>query len=233
MRFITTMIGYLVAVLLLLIILILVMFQSLVGNQRLFDPFLKLLCRILPAAFGIRIKTSGFDLKNDGKARIFMANHVNIFDPLILYGYIPNFIRSVELEDHFRWPLWGRITRSMGNIPISHTNVANALESLEIAKSVIAQGTSIGILPEGHRTRDGKLQPFLRGPFRLARDAGVDIIPIALKGLWERKSVHSLVVRPGRVEMVIGEPVRSESVRGLTDRELKSKVRDIFETMMS
>jgi 1-acyl-sn-glycerol-3-phosphate acyltransferase len=233
MYIITTFAGYLISGLLLLIILVLVLVQSLAGSQKLFDPVLKFLCRSILAVFFIKVKPVGLGSIDPNKAQIFMANHVNIFDVFVLYGYIPNFIRGVELEDHFSWPLWGSITRRMGNIPISHKNVESALKSLDIAQSVISQGTSIGILPEGHRTRDGKLQQFMRGPFRLAINSGVDIVPIVMKGLWERKSVKSLFVRPGTVELIFGEPVPSELQEKMSDKELRDRVKELMQSMLS
>lgn len=233
MYFLTTAFGYFSAIILIFITLIMVLIQSLIGNQKLFNPLIRLLCRILPAMFGIRVKTLGLEKLDPEKTYLFMANHVNIFDGFILYGYIPHFIRGVELEDHFSWPIWGTITRRMGNIPISHKNTLEALKSLDIAQTALSMGTSIAILPEGHRTRDGKLQHFMRGPFRLAKNAEVDIIPIVMKGLWERKSVKSKIVRPGIVELVFGEPITSESTKELSDKELKDKVRGILLSMLN
>ena len=232
MHFLTTAFGYFSAIILILITLILVLVQSLIGNQKLFDPLIRLLCRILPAMFGIRVKTLGLEKLDPEKTYLFMANHVNIFDGFILYGHIPHFIRGVELEDHFSWPVWGTITRRMGNIPISHKNTVEALKSLDIAQTALSRGTSIAILPEGHRTRDGKLQHFMRGPFMLAKNAEVDIIPIVMKGLWERKSVKSIIVRPGSVELVFGKTITSELTKELSDKELKDKVRGVLLDML-
>lgn len=232
MHFLTTAFGYFSAIILILITLILVFVQSLIGNQKLFDPLIRLLCRILPAMFGIRVKTLGLEKLDPEKTYLFMANHVNIFDGFILYGHIPHFIRGVELEDHFSWPVWGTITRRMGNIPISHKNTVEALKSLDTAQTALSIGTSIAILPEGHRTRDGKLQHFMRGPFMLAKNAEVDIIPIVMKGLWERKSVKSIIVRPGSVELVFGKTITSELTKELSDKELKDKVRGVLLDML-
>ncbi len=233
MHFLSTIIGYFFGSIIILIALILVIIQSIIGNQKLFDPLIKLLCRFFPVFFGIKVKTHGLKKVDPAKTYIFMANHVNIFDPFILYGYIPNFIRAVELEDHFSWPVWGAITRKMGNIPISHRNTNEALKSLVIAHTAILQGTSIAILPEGHRTRDGRLQPFMRGPFRLAKNAEADIIPIVMKRLWERKSVKSKIVKPGTVELIFGEVITSELCKRLSEKELKNKVREIFLDMLN
>ncbi len=232
MHFFTTFAGYFFAVPLLFIILILILIQSLLDNQKLFDTAIKLLSRLFPAVFGIRVKVIGKENIDPDKTYIFMANHVNIFDIVILYGYIPHFFRAVELEDHFSWPVWGTITQKAGNIPISHSNPRAALESLNKAGTAISQGTSIAILPEGHRTRDGKLQPFMRGPFRLAKKTNVDIIPIVMKGLWDRKSVHSKIVHPGTVEILIGDPITSESYKDISDRKLNIHVRKIMLRML-
>ena len=220
----TSIIGYLLGPVVLLLAALLISLQSVAGNQRLFDRQAKALSRLIPMFFGIRVRTCGRENFDPGKALVFMANHVNIFDPIILYGRIPNFVRAVELESHFSWPVWGFIIRRLGNIPISHTNVARALESLEAARKAVLSGTSIGILPEGHRTRNGHLGPFKRGAFRFAKAAGTDIVPIALRGLWERKTVHSLRVIPGTVELIFGAPVTAGEAASMSERELRDLV---------
>lgn len=232
MHFVSTIIGYLLVIPLLLFISFLVIIQSLLGNQKLFDKLLKYSCRRIPVFFGIKVKTFNLDNISPGKPYIFMANHVNIFDGFILYGYIPSFIRGVELESHFSWPVWGTITRKIGNIPISHNNPKAALKSLDKASKEITKGTSIIILPEGHRTRNGELQTFMRGPFRLAKKANVDIIPIAMKGLWDRKSVNSKIVHPGTVEFVVGNPITAESYKNISDRKLKDIIKNIIMGML-
>lgn len=232
MYIITSAVGYFLGITILFLILLLVIIQSLIGNQKLFDPAIKFLCRLFPTVFGIKIEPIGLNNFDSKKPHIFMSNHVNIFDGFILYGYIPSFIRGIELEEHFSWPLWGTIVKKIGNIPISHNNPRAALESLDKAGKEITKGTSIAILPEGHRTRDGKLQPFMRGPFRLAKKAEVDIIPIVMKGLWERKTVNSKLVYPGKVKIIAGPPITPESYKDISDRELKNHVRDIISGML-
>ncbi len=232
MKYILTFIGYISAFFILLAILLLVLIQSLIGNQKFFDRAIKFLSRLLPAMFGIRVRVSGLSELNPDKTALYMGNHVNIFDMFIFYGHIPCFIRGVELEEHFHWPVWGAITRRMGNIPISHKNARDALNSLDDAGQAFSRGTSIAILPEGHRSRDGKLQPFMRGPFRLAKMTGADIYPIVIKGLWERKAVGSFFVLPGTVDLIFGRRIPAESFKDLTDRELKDEVRKKFFSML-
>jgi len=228
----TTILGYGMTAAGLLLILFLVLLQNLLGNQRLFDPLIKLICRVLPLGFGCRVRVTGREHIDPDKPYIFMSNHVNIFDPVIIYGHIPNFLRAVEIEDHFSWPVWGTIIRRLGNIPISHKHVARALDSLQKAAELVRRGTSIAILPEGHRTRDGYLSAFMRGPFRLALNVEADIVPLAMKGGFERKSVHSPLVRPGRMELAIGRPISFESFATQTERELRDTVRAAIEKLL-
>jgi len=225
---VTTAIGYLTAVPALSVVLLLAVIQDALGNQRLFDRLIKAICRGLPLAFGVRVRTVGLhagDRAETTRPVIYMANHVNIFDPVILYGHIPRFVRAIELEDHFAWPVWGTIVRRAGNIPISHRHPRRALESLRRAAEVLAAGTSLVVLPEGHRTRSGELGPFMRGAFRLAGDARVDIVPVALVGLYERKTVHSPLVRPGTVVVAFGARVPAATVAALGERDLIARVR--------
>ncbi|MCK5734915.1 MAG: hypothetical protein KAH21_00500, partial [Spirochaetaceae bacterium] len=70
------------------------------------------------------------------------------------------------------------------------------------------------------------------GPFRLAKMADADILPIVMKGLWDRKSVGSMIVTPGPVDLVFGERVPAESFKESSDRELRDKVRGIFLSML-
>ena len=225
--------GYCISAAMLIVILPLILVQNLLRNQRVFDPLLKLICRLVLLGFGCRVYVTGRQHVDRCKPCIFMANHVNIFDAPVLYGHIPSFIRAVELEDHFSWPIWGTITRSLGNIPISHKDMAQAMDSLRRAAETLSEGTSILILPEGHRTRDGKLGPFMRGPFRLALRARADIVPVAMKGAFDFKNVHSPFVYPGRIELVFGTPIPFESYGSRTERELRTIVRRAIDELLA
>jgi 1-acyl-sn-glycerol-3-phosphate acyltransferase len=205
-------------------VLFVVLVQYVIGDRRRLDWILKLLCKAILLVFGWRVRVTGRQHLRGLGPCLFMANHVNIFDPILLYGHIPRFVRAVELEDHFSWPIWGMIVRRAGFIPISHTRVASAMRSLALAAEAVRGGTSIIILPEGHRTRNGELGRFMRGAFRLATNLGADIVPVAIRGAYRLKNVHSRLVRPGKVEMVIGAPIRRPGGTRETERELADRV---------
>lgn len=162
---------------------------------------------------------------------IFMANHVNIFDVFVLYGYLPGFVRGVELDEHFEWLFYGLLIRRLGMIPISHTNARSALKSLQHAKKAIVGGTSIVILPEGGRTLTGHLSPFKRGSFLLAKEAEVDIVPVVMVGAYQIKRKGSSLIRPGNMTLRFGEPIAYQDIKDLDVREITSYVHHIMSAL--
>jgi 1-acyl-sn-glycerol-3-phosphate acyltransferase len=202
-------------------------------KPRQYDKFIKLLCRMFLRSFFIRVKVIGSEKIDPEKTYIFMSNHVNIFDVFLLYGYIPNFARGVELDSHFKWPLWGQVITRFGNIPISQKYFQSAFDSLNRAEAAIKNGTSIIILPEGHRTKDGKMLPFMRGPFLLAKRAKADIVPTAMIGAFEIKRVKHWLVKPGTVKFVIGDVIAYEFFKDLSTHELKDLVKEKIQKLIS
>lgn len=201
---------------------------SLFIPPKYFDPFIKASCRIILRCAGIHIRVEGLQHIQPRQTYIFMANHVNLFDGFVLYGYIPNFVRGVELDLHFKWPFYGLLIRRLGMIPISHTNGRRALQSLETAKAAIAGGTSMIILPEGGRTLDGEFKPFKRGAFLLAKEAGVDIAPVVMVGAYHINRKGSRLIRPGALMLRFGEPIPYQDIK---DADLSTIAAHVQQTM--
>ncbi len=197
-----------------------------------YDKFIKWLCRMFLRSFFIRVKVIGSEKIDPEKTYIFMSNHVNIFDVFLLYGYIPNFARGVELDSHFSWPIWGQVITRFGNIPISQKKLQSAIQSLDKAEESIKNGTSIIILPEGHRTKDGNLLPFMRGPFLMAKKAKADIGPMAMIGAFEIKKVTHWLTRPGTVKFVIGDVIPYQSFKDLSTHALKDMVKNRIQKLI-
>lgn len=173
---------------------------------------------------GIRLRTEGESALPHTPA-IYMSNHVNLFDVFVLGAAIPGLKRGVEAAEHFRWPVWGAMIRRVGNIPIERSNLSEAKKSLSAAVDAVNRGMSIVILPEGHRTRDGGLQEFKKGPFHMAKAAGIPVIPVGLNGMWEIKRYHNPHWRPGKVTARFGAPIQAEKVQTLTVEELREETR--------
>lgn len=181
---------------------------------RVFHALARAWAHMILFVCGVRVRVTGLDHIAPGQSYVYASNHASLFDiPCVLAG-IPDQIRIIykrELETipFFGWGLkWGHY------IGVERTSIASAMQSLAEAARKIRQGASVLLYAEGTRTRDGRLQPFKRGAFKLAAEAGVPVIPLAINGTFRILGRHSLVVRPTRVHLVLEEPVRADGLRG-------------------
>jgi len=209
---------------------VLVWLGSFVLRGRGLENLIKAGCRTVLLVCGIRVRVTGTENLVHGRQYVLMMNHVNFFDPLVFYAAFPGIARGVEEESHFRWPVYGGTIRRIGMFPISRKNTQRAIESLGRAAAWIRRRPdfSFAVLPEGTRTRDGKLGVFKRGGFLLALETKLDILPLVQCGAYEINHKGSLLIRPGRVDVMIEPAVATagyakESVDGLIER-----VRGIF-----
>jgi len=189
-----------------------------------FDGFIQFLLRGLFKAMFIKVEVIGADKIDKNKTYLLMANHVSLFDVPLLKGFIPLYFLGVEAHHQFNWPLYGMMIKRLGTIPIERDNVYASIRSIKKALKALNSGTSIAILPEGHRTLTGKMQPFKKLPFHLAKKAGVDIIPIGLSGLFDLKKKGSWHITPTKITLNFGEAVRAEDIKTLTIEDLRNKL---------
>ncbi|MFZ5516298.1 MAG: lysophospholipid acyltransferase family protein [Candidatus Zhuqueibacterota bacterium] len=234
MKYIISIFLYIIGSISFLLLGVSVITCSYLFKPRQYDRFAKLACRLFLKSFFIDVRILGAEKLDREKTYIFMANHVNIFDVFVLYGYIPNFARGVELDAHFAWPVWGPVIRRFGNIPISQTNTRSAIKSLSLAENAIRSGTSIIILPEGHRTKNDQLLPFMKGPFILSLNAKSDIVPTAMVGAFQIKRVTHWLVQPGQMKFVFGDVIPYAFYKDKTPAELrdfvKNKIQNLIDT---
>lgn len=94
--------------------------------------------------------------------------------------------------------------------------------SLALAKQTLDRGLSIAILPEGHRTRTGKMGPFKKGPFHLAKSTCAPLVPFGISGLYEFQHKGGFAITPGEVTVRIGRPILSKEYAHLSVNELRS-----------
>jgi len=197
-----------------------------------YEPLITRGCQVVLWLSGIRVKTEGEENFDPDETYIFMANHVNLFDVFVLGGYVPAIKRGVEASEHFSWPIWGWLVKRIGNIPIQRYNLDEAKKSLRAAEEAVRQNISIIILPEGHRTRSGGLQQFKKGPFHLAKAAGVPIVPMGMSGMWEIKQFKNPHWRPGTIVIKYGKIISAETVQSSSVAELQEITRQAIKGLI-
>lgn len=183
------------------------------STPRGYDAAAKLLCRRLVRSFRMRVRVEGLERLDRRQTYIFLANHVNILDGFLLYGHLPWVFRGLELAGHFSWPVYGLFTRLFGNIPVDPASPATTARGLRRAALLLRSGISILVLPEGHRTRDGRLGEFGRGAFRLAVQSGVPVVPVVMAGTFRVMRTGTWRITPGAVRVIVGEPLTAPESR--------------------
>ena len=138
---------------------------------------------------------------------VFASNHESALDIWAVFVAIPRSFRFIAKEELFRLPLFGWYLRLGGHIPVDRTNHARAVASLRRAVDAVRGGTSILVFPEGTRSRDGRIQPFKKGSFVIAKDAGVPVIPIAISGSGAVTPSKIVAVHPGTIRLAAGDPI--------------------------
>jgi 1-acyl-sn-glycerol-3-phosphate acyltransferase len=189
-----------------------------------YDVLPRLWARALLISAGVRLKVHNRERAGDGSPHIFLANHVSWYDIPALGSFLPRakFVAKAEL---FKVWILGGAMRAVGMVPIERQNRKAAFGAYDEASRRIREGNSVIVFPEGSRGYEYPLRPFKKGPFVLAIDAGAPIVPVLIHGTREVASKGRVLLRPGRVDVHLLEPVSVEGY-GYDDRDaLAEKVR--------
>jgi 1-acyl-sn-glycerol-3-phosphate acyltransferase len=154
----------------------------------------------------VNVTVSGSELLPDGPV-IFMSNHQSNFDILSLLAAMPRRFYWIAKKELFEIPLFGHTMRRGGYIPLDRSDGRKALQSLDEAAATIRQGKSVVLFPEGTRTTDGKLLPFKRGGFVLARKADVPVMPVTINGSGQINPANQIRLYSGDISITIHPPV--------------------------
>jgi 1-acyl-sn-glycerol-3-phosphate acyltransferase len=156
---------------------------------------------------GVRVATVGLDQLDAAGTYIFMSNHVSNLDPPILVPLIPRRTSVMVKKELFTYPILGRAMRMGSLVPVDRGNRDAGIEAVKAAKEVIGQGLNMTIYVEGKRSFDGKLLPFKKGPFYLAMECGVPVVPVTMAGTHYAMPKKRFAIRPKTVKVIFHEPI--------------------------
>jgi 1-acyl-sn-glycerol-3-phosphate acyltransferase len=163
--------------------------------------------RVLLFIAGVKLHIEGLEKIDPNGSYVFVSNHVSYMDTPVVLGHIPVQFRFLAKKGLFSIPFLGYHLKRAGHIPVPRENPREAMKAMsEAAKIIRERGVSILIFPEGGRSLTG-LKPFKEGAAYIAIKAGVPVVPLSLTGTLEVLPMGSLNVRPGRVELRVGDPV--------------------------
>jgi 1-acyl-sn-glycerol-3-phosphate acyltransferase len=163
------------------------------------------------------VRVTGLDKIDTSKAHVYAVNHASALDIPVLYVNLPFQFRIAFKKELLSYPVVGWQLKRSGQICLDQQNPSRSVGSIRTALKGLKAGMPLVIFPEGGRTSDGEIKPFLPGAFFLAIKAQVDIVPVALVGTYELLPMDTYHIKCRPLEMRVGAPI---STAGMTARDL-------------
>ncbi len=164
-------------------------------------------------AAGAKIELHGLNKIDFNKSYVFVGNHQSHIDVVAVFSILSLTVRYIAKKELFRIPLFGWAMSAAGTIKVDRSNREKAIRSIEKAGETIKKGVSVIMFPEGTRSPDGEIHAFKKGAFVLASKSGVPVVPISISGTRNILKKHSLSLTPGKVKIVISDPIDSSNYK--------------------
>ena len=179
---------------------------------------------------GVKVNVTGREFLEPNQTYVFVANHYSYLDAAPLFAFTGRRMGMVAKKELLKAPILGYGMGFVNVIAIDRSNRERAVESLKIATERLRSGISFGVCPEGTRAQPGEMLPFKKGAFHMAVQAGVPIVPIALKNSDVLMGRGTGEAWPGEIEMVMMPPVDTSWVNG--DDDLDRLVQQVQRMIM-
>ena len=204
-------------------------FLNIFLDMRKHDWLQRDFCRRIAYFSGARVdvrRSPGFDPL---RTSFFMVNHVNLFDPFILYCAIPQLVRGWELESHFKIPAYGWLMKRFGNVPVPDVRRPSDLKRMwRLTQDAINRGTSLIIFPEAKRSRNGHVDEFQDGGFRVAQQLGIPIVPVSLVGSFQHHRTGHWMLWPATITVYLHDTIDTTGLSKEDVPALRDRVRQII-----
>ncbi len=199
-------------------------------NGRIYQKLARFHARGTLKLARITLAVQGLPLLDPHQSYVYVSNHASLFDIPVVLAAIPYDIRIIYKKELHYLPIFGwGLKFGKTYIPIDRKKGTDAMRSIEDAISKIGGGASILLFGEGTRTKDGKLQPFKRGPFNLAMKAHTPVVPVTLNGTFNILKKGSFRLNPGTVTVIIDKPIEPPGENGKENElELRDRVHSVI-----
>ena len=177
---------------------------------------------------GVKVRAVGLEKLNPTRTYIFMSNHASNIDPPLLMPLIPKRTSIMAKKELFSYPLLGKTMRLGSLVPVDRGNRDAGISAVRAASEVIRSGVNMTIYVEGKRSFDGRLLPFKKGPFYLAEETAVPVVPVTIVGTHYVMPKGRFSIKPGDVTVIFHDPIEPED---FGSREcLMEKVRRVIDS---
>jgi len=173
--------------------------------------------RLLLSLGFIRCEVHGMEKLQPDTAYVLVANHASYMDTPAILSSIPLQFRFFAKQGLFSVPFMGWHLRRAGHLPVVRDDPRASVRSMsEGAKIIAERGVSVLLFPEGGRS-ETQMRPFKEGAAYIAIKAGVPAVPIGLVNTRNVLPMHSCMVRPGTIQVFVGDPIETRGMK-LQDR---------------
>jgi 1-acyl-sn-glycerol-3-phosphate acyltransferase len=182
-------------------------------------------------ASGSKLRVIGAENLPRKSAAVYASNHTSYMDTPVIFTALPFQFRILARQDLWSIPFIGWYLNRSGQMPVDTVNPRASLSSLGAAAKALRSGMPLFVFPEGRRTPDGDLGPFLSGAAYLAIRAQVPLVPIALSGVYELLPIHTHHFYPGELTLRIGPPMETAGMTVRQTDELTARLRSAVESL--
>jgi 1-acyl-sn-glycerol-3-phosphate acyltransferase len=176
---------------------------------------------------GVRVRVVGLDLLDPKQTYVFVANHRSYLDTATVFVYLGRRIGLLAKKELLKVPILGVGMGFVNVMAIDRTNRERAIRTADAAVQRIQSGVSFAVFVEGTRAKPGELLPFKKGAFYMAKQAGVPVVPIAIRNSDMLMGKGTGEAKGGIIDMVIMPPLSTVGVDSDQDvADLISTVRE-------
>jgi 1-acyl-sn-glycerol-3-phosphate acyltransferase len=187
--------------------------------------------RALVWVSGSRLTVTGAENLGKHPVAVYACNHTSYMDIPVIFAVLPFQFRILARKQLWSIPFIGWYLNRSGQMPIDTANPHATLSSLGAGARALRSGMPLFVFPEGGRTSDGELRPFLSGAAYLAIRAQVPLVPLALGGVYELLPIHTHHFYPGELTLKIGEPIETVGMTMRQTDELTARLREAIERL--
>jgi 1-acyl-sn-glycerol-3-phosphate acyltransferase len=180
---------------------------------------------------GSKLKVVGAENLLGRTAAVYASNHTSYMDVPVIFAALSFQFRILAWKALWPIPFIGWYLNRSGQLPIDTRNPHASIASMAAAAKVLRSGMPLFLFPEGRRTLDGKLQPFLPGAAYLAIRAQLPLVPIALSGVYDLLPIHTHHLYPGELTVSIGQPIETAGMTMKQVDELTARLRTAIDNL--
>jgi 1-acyl-sn-glycerol-3-phosphate acyltransferase len=205
---------------------------SLFGDkERVLHAFARAWSQLIMKTISSPVKVIGLDRIDTSKPHVYAVNHASALDIPVLYVNLPFQFRILFKSELLSYPIIGWHLKRSGQICVNQQEPTRSVAQIRSALKSLKAGMPLVIFPEGGRTPDGEIKPFMPGAFFLAIKAQADIVPVALVGTYDLLPMNTYHIKCRPLEMRVGKPIPTAGLKGHDMEALAAKVQKAMEQL--